>query len=281
MRSRAKAVALAVLISLLASTAQTAQTAQTAPAVPTVPSAQTAPTVPTVPSAPTAPADHAVKLAPATGSAISPESMAAAIARLRLDPNLGGQTKVRTLRWVTKLHPRPPPTSPGWIVGLFNYLGQFGGLLLWIAGAGAAATAAVWIFRLLRSVEPRAVPTQPDADDRRVFDLDIHPDSLPDDVSAAAIELLRAGRLRDALSLLYRASLSSAVHRYGVTLGAHYTEREVLRTVKGALDEDRARYFTDLVATRQKIAYAGEAMAPDAVLPLCAGFSTCFDPPPP
>ena len=53
-------------------------------------------------------------------------------------------------------------------------------------------------------------------------------------------ELLRAGRLRDALSLLYRASLSSAVHRHGATLGAHYTEREVLKAVQGALNEVRA-----------------------------------------
>jgi len=246
--SRAKTVALAVLIGLLS---------------------------------PPAPADDAVKFTLPTTAAISPESMESAVVQLRLDPNLGGQTKVRTLRWVTKSHPRPPSTSPSWIIGLFNYAGQFAGLLLWIAGAGAAAIAAVWIFRLLKSVEPRSVPTQPDADDRRVLDLDIQPDSLPDDVSAAAIELLRAGRLRDALSLLYRASLSSAVHRYGVALGAHYTEREVLRTVNGALDAARARYFADLVAIRQKIVYAGEAMTPDAVLPLCTGFSACFDPPPP
>jgi hypothetical protein len=247
-RSRTRAVALAVLISVLS---------------------------------PPARSGDAVKFTPPTNIAISPASMEAAVAKLRLDPNLGGQTKVRTLRWVSKSQPRPPSTSPNWIVGLFNYAGQFGGLLLWIAGAGAVAFAAVWIFRLLKSVEPRAVPTQPDADDRRVLDLDIRPDSLPDDVSAAAIELLRAGRLRDALSLLYRASLSSAVHRYGVALGAHHTEREVLRTVKGVLDEGRASYFGELVAIRQRVVYAGEVMAEDAVLPLCTGFSAYFDPPPP
>jgi hypothetical protein len=114
-----------------------------------------------------------------------------------------------------------------------------------------------------------------------VLDLDIHPDSLPDDVSAAAIELLRAGRLRDSLSLLYRASLSSAVHRFGGTLGAHHTEREVLKAVKVALDDTRARYFADLVATWQRVVYAGEAVSPEAVLPLCAGFSTHFDRQPP
>jgi hypothetical protein len=227
------------------------------------------------------PAADAVKPAPLVHSVISPATMDAAIADLRHDPNLGGQTKIRTLRWVTKSQPRPPPTSPSWIIGLFDYIGQFGGLLLWIVGAGGVAVAAVWILRQLRSGAPRAVPAEPHVGDRQVFDLDIHPDSLPDDVSAAAFELLRAGRLRDSLSLLYRASLSSAVHRFGVTLGAHHTEREVLKAVKVALDDARARYFADLVATWQRVVYAGEAVSPEAVLPLCAGFSTHFDRQPP
>lgn len=226
-------------------------------------------------------AADAVKATPLNSTVISPATMNAAIADLRHDPNLGGQTKIRTLRWVTPSQPRPPPTSPSWMIGLFDYIGQFGGLLLWVVGAGAVAVAAVWILRLLKSGAPRAVPAQPDVGERQVLDLDIHPDSLPDDVSAAAVELLRAGRLRDCLSLLYRASLSSAVHRFGVTLGAHHTEREVLKAVKAALDDARARYFADLVATWQRVVYAGAAVSPEAVLPLCAGFSTHFDRQPP
>jgi hypothetical protein len=228
-----------------------------------------------------APAAVAVKPAPLTYTVISPATMGAAIADLSHDPNLGGQTKIRTLRWVTPSQPRPPPTSPSWLIGLFDYIGQFGGLLLWILGAAAAAVAAIWIVRLIKSSAPRAVPVQSDVGDRQVLDLDIHPDSLPDDVGAAAIELLRAGRLRDCLSLLYRASLSSAVYRFGVTLGAQHTEREVLKAVKAALDEGRARYFADLVATWQRVVYAGEAVSSEAVLPLCAGYSSHFDPQPP
>jgi Domain of unknown function (DUF4129) len=247
-RLRAKAFALAVLISPLSSVA---------------------------------PAADAVKPAPLPYTVISPATIEAAVADLGHDPNLGGQTKIRTLRWVTPSQPQPPPTSPSWIIGLFDYLGQFGGLLLWIVGAAGVAVAAIWILRLLRSGAPRAAPAQPDVGDRQVLDLDIRPDSLPDDVSAAAIELLRAGRLRDSLSLLYRASLSSAVHRFGVTLSAHHTEREVLKAVRVALDEARARYFMDLVAIWQRVVYAGEAVSPEAVLPLCGGFSTYFDRPRP
>jgi hypothetical protein len=223
----------------------------------------------------------AVKPAPLNSPVISPASMDAAIEALRNDPNLGGQTKIRTLRWVTQTQPRPPPTSPSWILGLFDYIGQFSGLLLWAIGAAGAAVAAVWILRLLKSRSPRAASQQPEMAERQVLDLDISPDSLPDDVSAAAIELLRAGRLRDCLSLLYRGSLSSAVHRFGVTLGAQHTEREVLKAVKAALDDARARYFADLVATRQRVVYAGEVVSPEAVQPLCADYAGHFDRPPP
>ena len=233
------------------------------------------------PLSPIAPAADAVRPATLPYTVVSPATIDAAVADLGHDPNLGGQTKIRTLRWVTQSQPQPPPTSPTWLLGLFGYIGQFGGLLLWIVGAGAVAVAAVWAVRLLRSGAPRAVPAQPDVADRQVLDLDIRPDSLPDDVSAAAIELLRAGRLRDSLSLLYRASLSSAVHRFGVTLGVHHTEREVLKAVKVALDDARARYFADLVAAWQRVVYAGEAVSPESVLPLCAGFSTHFDRRPP
>jgi hypothetical protein len=249
-RSRAKALALAVLISPLSSVT---------------------------------PAADAVKPGTLPYTVISPATIDAAVADLGHDPNLGGQTKIRTLRWVTQSQPQPPPTSPSWIIGLFDYLGQFGGLLLWIVGAAGVAVAAVWILRLLKlkSGAPRAVAAQPDVRDREVLDLDIRPDSLPDDVGAAASELLRAGRLRDCLSLLYRASLSSAVHRFGVTLSAHHTEREVLKAVKLALDDARSRYFVDLVTIWQRVVYAGEAVSPDAVVPLCGGFSTYFDRPPP
>jgi Domain of unknown function (DUF4129) len=233
------------------------------------------------PLSPIATAADAFKPAPLPYTVISPATVDAAVADLGHDPNLGGQTKIRTLRWVNPSQPQPPPTSPAWIIGLFDYLGQFGGVLLWIVGAAGVAVAAIWILRLLKSRAPRAVPAQPDIGGRQVLDLDIRPDSLPDDVSAAAIELLRAGRLRDCLSLLYRASLSSAVHRFGVTLNAHHTEREVLKAVRVALDEARAGYFTDLVALWQRVVYAGEAVSPEAVLPLCGGFSTYFDRPPP
>lgn len=226
-------------------------------------------------------AADAVKSDPSAGTTPSQTAIDAAVADLRHDPNLGGQTKVRTLRWVAEARTKPAATPPSWLLGLFDYLGQVSGLLLWVAGALAVAAAAVWLLRMFRARIPQAVEVPPEAALRRVLDLDIRPDSLPQDVGATALELLRAGRVRDSLSLLYRASLSSAVHRFGVKIGAQHTEREVLGAIRLALDEPRARYFAELVATWQQVVYAGEILAPDAVAPLCTGFPMHFDPPPP
>jgi hypothetical protein len=198
----------------------------------------------------------------------------AAVTKLRRDPNLGGQTKVRTLRW-TKSGRAPASASP-WLTGLFDLGGRFSGLALWAAGAVAAAIAAVWAYRTLLKLNP---PRRPAASltPSHVVDLDIRPASLPDDVGAAALELIREGRLRDALSLLYRASVSRAVHRFGVVIGASFTEREVLKAVRGALDESRALYIADLVLVRQRAVYAGEDVAAELVMPLCARFTSTLD----
>jgi hypothetical protein len=58
--------------------------------------------------------------------------------------------------------------------------------------------------------------------------MDLAPETLPADVGAAAADLVRAGKLREALSLLYRGSLSNLVHKRGVQLLASHTEAEVL-----------------------------------------------------
>jgi hypothetical protein len=107
--------------------------------------------------------------------------------------------------------------------------------------------------------------------------LDINPDSLPADVGAAALSLLEAGRTREALSLLYRGSLSRVVHRFAVVVGESFTEGEALRAVGQRLDQPRVQYFAALVALWQRVVYAAEAAAPESVAVLCREFAPTFD----
>jgi len=200
---------------------------------------------------------------------VTRQDIQSAVAKLRADPSLGGEKKIKSLRWTGSKKPavNPPDPArrpPSWITGLFEFLSQSASLLLWIAGAIAAAVAVVWIIRLLKDYVPApSGALLPRVE--RVAGMDIRPDSLPEDVGAAA------------LSLLYRGALSRAVHRYGVAIDESYTEGEALKAVNERLDAPRAAYICDLVGVWQRVVYAGEAVARDAIAALCRGFVPALD----
>jgi hypothetical protein len=206
----------------------------------------------------------------------TPADVQAAVETLRHDPNLGLEKSIRSLHWVAGQKPEPPKDAPPWIVSLFRFLASSGSLVIWVAGAIGLGVAAVWVFRLLRSRQsaPRVAAVQGTS---RVRDLDINPNSLPADVGAAALRLLEAGRTREALSLLYRGSLSRVVHRFAVAVGESFTEGEALRAVGQRLDQPRVQYFAALVALWQRVVYAAEAPAPESVAVLCREFAPTFD----
>jgi hypothetical protein len=98
--------------------------------------------------------------------------------------------------------------------------------LLWGLAAAAVGYALWFLARMLpRSRGPAPEPYRaPPA----LFGMELAPETLPPDVAAAAAALAREGKLREALSLLYRGALSSLVHKRGVQLLASHTEAEVL-----------------------------------------------------
>jgi hypothetical protein len=138
-------------------------------------------------------------------------------------------------------------------VGLF--LAQVAEALLWIAVAAGVVALAFVLRRYLpqfRAENPdRYRP--PDA----LFGLAVTPESLPDDVAGTAARLAREGRLREALSLLYRGALSVLVHRDHVPLAEGDTEGDCLRAARRALPAAGSDYFGRLVRAWQSAAYAG------------------------
>jgi hypothetical protein len=208
------------------------------------------------------------------GSPPTPAEIDAAVAQGRADPALGVEKKSKRLHWIGADTPKSPPKTSepqGWLVNLFEFLGQTASLVLWVLGFIAAGILGVWVYRVARARSPRVAPVGR-VDRSQIGDLDIRPVSLPDDVGAAARELLDAGHTRDALSLLYRGALSRAVHRHGIAIGAAATEGEVLRAVDGRLDAASVDYVRTLVQLWQRAVYAGVPTAPEAVRPLCARF---------
>jgi hypothetical protein len=208
---------------------------------------------------------------------LTPAAVQAAVETLRHDPNLSRDKTIRTLHWIDSQKPQEQPKdAPAWIVSLFRFLAQSASLVVWVGGAIGLAVAGVWVYRLAKSRQsaPGVAAAQGGS---RVQDLDINPNSLPPDVGAAAMSLLEAGRTREALSLLYRGSLSRVVHRFAVAVGESFTEGEALRAVGQRLDQPRVQYFSALVALWQRAVYAAEVPAPESVAVLCRDFAPTFD----
>ena len=104
--------------------------------------------------------------------------------------------------------------------------------LIWVVVASLTIWVAINVRRWLTLIE-RKKRYRPRA--THVAGLDIRPESLPDDVAAHALAALEQDNLRDALSLLYRATLSKLLGSIDTDLAPGATESECLRALQIAL----------------------------------------------
>ena len=145
------------------------------------------------------------------------------------------------------------------------------------ARRSAAALLVIYVVRLVRERGLPRVP-KPFAAPSHVRDLDIRPESLPDDVGAAALALWQRGEQRAALALLYRGSLSRLVHVHAVPIRASSTEGECLALARPRLATASARYVARLVETWAAAVYGARRRrrrAPSQAL--CGEFAAALD----
>jgi hypothetical protein len=197
----------------------------------------------------------------------------AAASAVRADPDLGGSRKERIWRFRDQRKPNDPPAvlDPFWI-GLARWLAEGGRWLVWLLGAIAVAVALVAARRWLAVHGEAAANARGARLPSHVRELDIRPESLPDDIGAAVRALWLAGERRAALSLLYRGTLSRLVHSYAIAIGAASTEGDCVRLARAALPHERSDDVAALVDAWQLAVYGGRPLATDAVLRLCADF---------
>ena len=185
--------------------------------------------------------------------------------------------QIETLRWQRR-HPlaeeeRPRDRESGdgnWLLAIGYALANAARVLFWAAAVAVVAYAIWWAARMLpRTRVPVAEAYRPPAS---LFGMEISPEKLPADVGAAALALARAGRLREALGLLYRGALSDLVHRRGVELLASHTELEALQLAQKRLDPDRSAYLQTLVRTWRECAYSRRPAGRPEVEHLAEGF---------
>jgi hypothetical protein len=161
-------------------------------------------------------------------------------------------------------------------LGLF--LAEIAEAVVWIV----AALAVVGLILALRRWMPAWLARAPQAyrPPDALFGLVLAPESLPDDVAAAAGALARAGRLREALSLLYRGALSVLVHRDRVPLAEGDTEGDCVRAAQKTLPANAGDYFARLVQTWTAAAYAGRLPDAGGAEALCREWAPHFAPRP-
>jgi hypothetical protein len=154
--------------------------------------------------------------------------------------------------------------------GIGYALARVAEVLLWGLAAAALAYALWFLARMLprgRSLAPEPYRPPP-----ALFGMELAPETLPPDVAAAAAALGREGKLREALSLLYRGALSDLVHKRGVQLLASHTEAEVLALSGQAVHS----YLEKLIAVWRLCAYAKRDPAPADIEQLAQGYRASF-----
>jgi hypothetical protein len=199
-------------------------------------------------------------------------------------PTLTGTQSVRELRFKPDSpkpdRPEPRTETPAWLQWLAEFMAWFadaGRWLMWLLLALGLAWLVVRLHRWFGGRDATAadgdavLPTQ-------VRGLDIRPDSLPDDVGAAAWDLWQRGEARACLGLLYRGALSQLVHGHGVPIRHSSTEGDCLRLAAPRLPEAPLAYLRSLVAVWAESVYAARAPSAEQVRPLCEGFASLRPP---
>ena len=131
-----------------------------------------------------------------------------------------------------------------------------------------------WVLRRLNWLrpEPRTAWTPPPT----LFGLDVRPESLPADVAGAALQLAAKGDLAGALSLLYRGSLVTLMHRDQIELASGDTESDCLTKTHQRVAEPAHAYLVRLLLAWQGAAYAHRTVPPAEVQQLAAEWPGFF-----
>jgi hypothetical protein len=101
-----------------------------------------------------------------------------------------------------------------------------------------------------------------------VMGLNVAPESLPKDIPAMVMELWQVGRRQEALSLLYRGTISKLIDLVHVEIEESDTESDCLRRVSSASPVHEA-YFGGLTQVWMRLAYAREIPRDSEIQSLC------------
>lgn len=108
-----------------------------------------------------------------------------------------------------------------------------------------------------------------------LFGLDLKQESLPDDVAQEALQLWNENHHREALGLLFRASLSKLIHDYNCPFEDGYTELECYKVVEHQRPH-LADYFLTLTTSWRQLAYGHQIPQQEAFIYLVEHWAVTF-----
>jgi hypothetical protein len=189
------------------------------------------------------------------------------------DPDLHGLKADRELRFKDREQPKEREASADlrWLRNLVRWFSEAGRWLMWLGMAALAALVIVYLRRWI-AVRGDAAAGRALTLPSHVRDLDIRPESLPDDLPAAVRTLWQRGDSRAALSLLYRGALSRLVHDHAVPVRAASTEGECATLAAQHLDANRGAFVARLIGLWQLAVYGARLPDGNAVLAVCEEF---------
>ena len=216
--------------------------------------------------------------AAAQSSAIDTADIGRALDVVKADPLITPQQTFKNLKWQESAARKrsATPTWILWIAGLFAWLGQSARYFVWAAAAVFAVLLARYVIATLAphvtvaADEPPVAPTH-------VRDLDIRPESLPENIGAAARSLWDDGHHRAALALLYRGLLSRLAHVHDIPIADSTTEGDCLALAATHLPSERRDYASRLIRAWQRAVYGREPIETAAVHDLCDGFAAAMN----
>jgi hypothetical protein len=202
-----------------------------------------------------------------------------AVLEVAKDPNLAQNRTIRTLDFGDDVDEPEAARKPSgffkWLVEFFGWLASGARWLFWLVIIAMVALLVVYLFRMFADRRDWARAARAMAP-THVQDLDIRPESLPEDVGAAARALWDGGQQRAALSLLYRGLLSRLVHVHGVEIKQSSTEGDCLQLAAQTLSPERLEFVALLIRTWQRFVYGGAEPANETVYDLCSRFDSAL-----
>ncbi len=180
--------------------------------------------------------------------------------------------------------------TPQWLKDFFEWLfGNLGDedvstgfkiieIIIWLAIAGFI----VWLISKYShwlnwiTLPSQSANNQTTPIPNKILGMEMSKNTLPRDILATFSNLINNKQYREALSLLYRATLSSIVHHGDIEIPVSATEQECATIVSQKRNENESMFFKSLTHAWIMLAYADQEPSKETLTNLREGWSNHY-----